>query len=813
MRSFTFGLSIVCSLGLVVPIAFGAQTLPEDAVNGLTPKLRGALTNEEPVATAIITRTAPNTNLSTLTQVMQIRNLSPQEASRAYPVRITGVITFCDIPSYLHFVQDDTAGIYLELGKVQNAALIQPGQKVAVEGFSGPGDYAPIIMGQTVRVLGEDAFPTPESVTFRKLMSGSFDSQWVLLKGVVRNRWLETNSATFVLFTGDGLVKATVPGPAPDLAARALIDATVEIQGVCRTKFDDHRRLQGVELQVPNWKHVKIKEAAPDDPFKLPVKAVSDLFQFHANGSEVHRARLTGVVTLRAPDGSFYLQDGSGGIQIQPAHPLSSLRVGTTVDVVGFPGIVDQVAMVQDAEVNPLKHGTAVQPAGLKPEASLNEGLRATLIRLQGEVEGHFSHGPEELLTLRFGPRIIDVVLHHGAGKDQLTEIAPGTIVRLTGVYVPQLDSAGKVQSFRVLLRTAGDLTLLWRPSWWTAQRTLWALVGVAAVLLLALAWVRSLRRQVQQRTQELHEEIDDHKRTEAKLEAEILERERMQSEVERSHQELLIASRQAGMAEVATSVLHNVGNVLNSVNVSVGVVADKVRNSKLANIARAAEMINQHAQDLDHFLMHDPKGRQLPQYLGRLAQHLDSEQTAILSELDSLRKNLEHIKGIVSMQQNYAKVFGSAEPVKPAEIVEEALRMHSGALVRHDIQVIRQFDSDLPEIMVEKHKLLQVLVNLICNAKKACDESAQPQKLLTIQVANSDRGIKISVIDNGVGISSENLTRIFNHGFTTRKDGHGFGLHSGALAAKEMGGALVVESEGPNKGAKFTIELPAKTK
>jgi signal transduction histidine kinase len=405
------------------------------------------------------------------------------------------------------------------------------------------------------------------------------------------------------------------------------------------------------------------------------------------------------------------------------------------------------------------------------------------------------------------------VVLQKGSADDQFADVAAGSLVRLTGVCVSQFDSEGKAQSFRLMLRSAADINVLSRPAWWTVRRTLWALGGLAAVLLLALGWVTALRREVRQRTKELNQEIDHHKRTEEQLKAEIAERKRMESEVEHSHQELLIASRQAGMAEVATSVLHNVGNVLNSVNVSASLIVDKIRKSKVVNISRAADMINEHALDLAHFLEQDPKGRQLPQYLGRLAKHLEAEQTSILSELESLRKNVEHIKGIVGMQQNYAKVFGSAEPVKPAELVEDALRMNSGALVRHEVHVVREYEPNVPEITVDKHKLLQILVNLICNAKKACDESIYPEKLLTVRVINGDGSIKISVIDNGVGIKAENLTRIFNHGFTTRKDGHGFGLHSGALAAKEMGGALVVQSDGPGKGAVFTVELPVQPK
>ncbi|HYV32038.1 MAG TPA: HAMP domain-containing sensor histidine kinase, partial [Candidatus Binatia bacterium] len=147
-------------------------------------------------------------------------------------------------------------------------------------------------------------------------------------------------------------------------------------------------------------------------------------------------------------------------------------------------------------------------------------------------------------------------------------------------------------------------------------------------------------------------------------------------------------------------------------------------------------------------------------------------------------------------------------ETVQVSTLVEDALRMNASALVRHDVEAIREF-AQAPPIAVEKNKVLQILVNLVRNAKQACDESGRPDKQITVRVANSDARVQISVADNGVGIPPENLTRIFNHGFTTRKDGHGFGLHSGALTARELGGSLSAHSEGPGHGATFTVELP----
>jgi signal transduction histidine kinase len=266
-------------------------------------------------------------------------------------------------------------------------------------------------------------------------------------------------------------------------------------------------------------------------------------------------------------------------------------------------------------------------------------------------------------------------------------------------------------------------------------------------------------------------------------------------------------------MAEVATSVLHNVGNVLNSVNISANLIGETLKRSKTANITRVATLMQQHAADLGHYITLDPKGKQVPEYLAKLAEHLATEHISVLKETESLRQHIEHIKNIVAMQQNYAKVSGLTEIVKVPDLVEDALRLNAGALGRQNVQLVRDYDPHLPEINVEKHKVLQILVNLIRNANNACDESGREEKRLVVRVSNGVERVRISIADNGVGIPPENLTRIFNHGFTTRKSGHGFGLHSGALAAKEMGGALVAQSEGPGRGATFTLELPIKSK
>ncbi len=278
---------------------------------------------------------------------------------------------------------------------------------------------------------------------------------------------------------------------------------------------------------------------------------------------------------------------------------------------------------------------------------------------------------------------------------------------------------------------------------------------------------------------------------------------------VEALHKQLLQASRTAGMAEVATGVLHNVGNVLNSVNVSAGVVAERLRDSRVSGVSRLARLLQEQNGNLARFFTEDERGRKVPEYLAQLAQTLEQERTDLGKELDGLILNIDHIKEIVAMQQNYARVLGVVEAVEMSELIEDAFKIHGGAYVRHGITVEKNY-AKVPSLTVDKHAVLQILVNLLHNAKYACDASNRPDKRVTVGIAPAGPGrVKVQVGDNGIGIASENLARIFSQGFTTRKGGHGFGLHSGALAAKQLGGTLTVHSDGEGRGATFTLELP----
>lgn len=291
-----------------------------------------------------------------------------------------------------------------------------------------------------------------------------------------------------------------------------------------------------------------------------------------------------------------------------------------------------------------------------------------------------------------------------------------------------------------------------------------------------------------------------------------ITDRKNAEAKLAQMHKQLTEASRQAGMAEIANNVLHNVGNVLNSVNVSAGIIGSKLSDSKDQGLSKAVQLMNDHATDLGDFFTRDARGKALPGYLNKLVAALAAEKQSIANELATLTRSIDHIKDIVATQQSYSGATSVVEPVQVKDLMEDALRINAAAIARHRIAVIKEY-VDVPLLLLDKHLVLQILVNLIGNAKQALEGMHDHSHRITLRMQISrpaDRPrLRICVEDNGEGIAPENLAKLFGHGFTTRKNGHGFGLHSCALAAKEMQGSITAHSEGPGRGAAFTLELP----
>ena len=311
-------------------------------------------------------------------------------------------------------------------------------------------------------------------------------------------------------------------------------------------------------------------------------------------------------------------------------------------------------------------------------------------------------------------------------------------------------------------------------------------------------------RAQVLRKNQELET-------TNTNLHVEMDQRKKAEAEKEKLYQQLMNASRQAGMADVASSVLHNVGNVLNSINVSTDTLLKTLKKPMVGDVCRIASMFHEHQDNLQEFLTADPKGKQIPSYLGLVAESLSGSHQTIQGELDSLVKKVDHIKQVIMSQQDIARAGNIREPASSEDLMEQALLMALPEPEKYHIHIVREY-SPVPTIMTDRHQVLQVLVNLITNAKNAMVEHTDSPRRLTLRIGVlSDRHsfARFEVVDSGGGIKPENLSKLFTQGFTTRKAGHGLGLHSAAIVAKNLGGALHAQSAGEGQGATFTLDLP----
>ncbi len=312
-----------------------------------------------------------------------------------------------------------------------------------------------------------------------------------------------------------------------------------------------------------------------------------------------------------------------------------------------------------------------------------------------------------------------------------------------------------------------------------------------------------------------IYADISSRKRAEEELrnskeqaEKARLELERVNFQLKETYNKLMETSHRAGMAEVATDVLHNVGNVLNSINVSAELISERLAESEVSNFSKVAEMLESHRSDMANFLAEDSRGRHIPRYLAEAARKLSTERENIIGKLKNLGKNVEHIKNVVKMQQLYAKASGVMVSAMLEEVIEDAIEINQSGLERHEIKLVREY-CELGELQLDRQRVLQILVNLISNAKYAL-KYKEGERILKIRSwKQGEDKVRVEVTDTGIGIHNRNLTKIFRHGFTTKRNGHGFGLHSSALAAEEMGGWLKGYSDGPGRGAVFTLELP----
>ena len=287
------------------------------------------------------------------------------------------------------------------------------------------------------------------------------------------------------------------------------------------------------------------------------------------------------------------------------------------------------------------------------------------------------------------------------------------------------------------------------------------------------------------------------------------IEFDRMVESLAQSRRKVLDTAHRAGMAEIASEVLHNVGNAVNSANCSVEVLDERLNRSKVVGLERAATMLRDQAPHAAEFFGQDPRGLKLIDYLISINDALQNERTDNKAEVLRLRETVRHIRDAISAQQTFAGRSDFRQDVELQPLLNEILKMNQELIRTSEVQVVVDLPA-LPELQLNKSKMTQVLVNLVRNAIQSMqDQPSDCRRLIISARCAEDDGIVIEICDTGMGFTPEVQAKLFTHGFTTKTDGNGFGLHHCANAIREAGGHVTAQSAGTGQGATFRIQLP----
>ena len=425
--------------------------------------------------------------LRLLNQVDKIRNLTPDQANRGYPVRFRAVVTYYGGKGWEFFVQDASRGIYVN--DPEGNFQVQAGQMVQVEGFTSAGGFAPEVISPKVTVLGPGEMPRPHRATLEQLNSGREDSQWVEIEGVVRSTGQENDQPTFTLAVAGGRLKARLPAETKEPIAQ-LDDARVSVQGAVGGIFNQNMQLLGAELLVPSLAFVHILEPPARDPFSLPVRPVRTVLGFTPQGFTGHRIKVQGKVTLYRPGHALFIEDGSGGLCVATAQ-ATPLAPGDQVEVAGFPAAGGYTPTLEDAIFRKLKSGPEPKPVEISAAQALTGGFDAHLVRLKARLLQVTSHAEGPVLVFQSGTTVFDVQMRGTNSEARFPHLEPESQVELTGICSVHVDDNRVPVSFRLLARSRDDLVLLARPPRWTLKHALWGLALMAAIKI--LVWKNKL--------------------------------------------------------------------------------------------------------------------------------------------------------------------------------------------------------------------------------------------------------------------------------------------------------------------------------